>query len=93
MSKPLLTQAHDIIHGDREKDYGHPKDNFQRIADRWRQHPKVSNDITAEDVTVMMADVKMARAMNTPTFDTMLDIAGYMGCWDRIQSKDDLPTP
>jgi len=70
-----LDQASKLIHGDRNKDYGPPKVNFQRIADRWSQLLRV--DVEPWQVCVMMADVKIARLAEGYTEDSVIDLIGY----------------
>lgn len=36
--KTLLEQANELIFGDRNKHYGHPRDNFKCIADMWNAY-------------------------------------------------------
>lgn len=77
---------------DRQAVYGPPLDNFERIATRWRAH--LSNrfgistaelPLTAQDVSVMMIDVKLARLEQTPDHDdSWVDVAGYAGCGAHI---------
>lgn len=80
----ILQQADEIINGERAVDYGSATDNFKRIADLWSVvfgHP-----VTVEQVTLCMIGLKMARLCNTPGHeDSWMDIAGYVGCWDKIQ--------
>jgi hypothetical protein len=68
---------------DREGKYGHPMENFERIARRWTTHMANTGRIgcrplTADDVAAMLIDVKLARAesgVHHP--DNFIDVAGY----------------
>jgi len=77
----LLDEAKRLTSKDRQKNYGHPKDNFKRIADLWnaylsnRQNPET--EITTEDVAWMMVLLKIARDLNRPTKDNLVDAVGY----------------
>lgn len=73
----VLETANNLITGDREKDYGSPKLNFQNIADRWSQH--VGVPLEGYQVALMMADLKIARMATThlPHDDSFVDICGY----------------
>lgn len=80
----ILQQADEIINGERAKDYGPATENFQRIADLWG--PIFGQAVTVEQVCLAMIQVKIARLRNSPDHrDSWLDIAGYVGCWDKIQ--------
>jgi hypothetical protein len=72
----ILETANNLVTGNREEDYGSPKLNFQNIADRWSQHV---GTITAYQVALMMADLKIARlaTSNRPHEDSFIDICGY----------------
>lgn len=71
----LLEDAHDLINGDRQAEYGTPQENFGRIADRWTQYLGVT--IEPYDVAIMMMDLKLARLCNDVKRDSLVDIAGY----------------
>ena len=70
------------ITSQRQRAYGHPVVNFQRIADFWNIQlaNKLSAPITARDVGLMMISVKLAREIHAPARDNLIDIAGYAQC-------------
>lgn len=76
-TKPLLHQAHDIINGDRQKDYGPPEESFVRIAKMWSAY--LGAPIFPQDVVNLMVLLKVCRAKNGYHYDSYLDIAGYAG--------------
>lgn len=79
----ILTDADKIINGQREKDYGTPKENFERIARIWSILLGV--DITPSQVALCMVGVKIARLANDIEHeDSWKDVAGYVGCWERL---------
>jgi len=80
-----LDQASTLIHGDRNKDYGPPEVNFQRIADRWSQLLRV--DVEPWQVCVMMADVKIARLAEGYTEDSVIDLIGYAALAAELKGK------
>lgn len=56
--------------------YGHPRQNFDRIAKMWE--PILGRKISAEQVGLCMLAVKLARLVNKPDDkDSLDDIAGY----------------
>lgn len=86
----LLQEAFNITSSDRNQAYGNPEDNFQNIADRWNlflrarfRGTTLAEDVelTAEDVGLMMIDMKLARLSTNPKHrDSLVDIAGYAAC-------------
>jgi hypothetical protein len=78
----LLREAATLITGDREQDYGTPQVNFQRIADLWNVQLKEllapGKKFSPMDVALAMTQVKMGRAVQTPTEDSFKDAAGYI---------------
>ena len=87
----IFAQASNIIYGDREKTYGHPAKNLERIAHQWtlylQQKYSTTISVTPEDVCWMMADLKKARQMNEDKHDNLLDAIGYIGLIDRIKGE------
>jgi hypothetical protein len=91
----ILTTAENIINGQRAKDYGDAKENHERIASLWNAYLQKPDMITHEDVAVMMILLKIARFMeNGYHEDTVVDIAGYAGVLEKMQTPKDklLPT-
>jgi hypothetical protein len=83
----ILNRAIECVCGEREQDYGSPEDNFNRIATYWSAH--LGMEITAEDVAVMMALLKIARiGTGTATDDSWVDLAGYAACGGEIAAKE-----
>jgi len=71
----VLMQALNLINGDREKDYGTPKENFSTIAEMWTSY--MGHKVDASDVCNMMVLLKMARLRNGGHIDSSTDAAGY----------------
>jgi len=89
----ILREADQIAGEDRSRDYGHPIHNFNRIARLWDAYMigRKAGPIVAEDVAAMMILMKVAREMHTPKRDNLVDIAGYVKCWDML--GDDVADP
>jgi hypothetical protein len=82
-AEKILDEASRLIYGQRQSDYGSVAENFGRIASIWSMI--VGVEITAEQVTLMMIGVKLARLTNTIAHrDSWVDIAGYVGCYDKL---------
>ncbi len=71
----LAADAVQAVTGPRQRDYAHPRVNFQRIANLWSIVLDV--DITPEQVALCMIQVKIAREMNRHTRDNIVDLIGY----------------
>lgn len=86
----ILHEADAIINGQRQADYGDKRQNFTQIAMLWQGTLAMKlapgETITPEDVALCMMQVKIARLAKSPNHrDSVLDIAGYAGCYDMIQ--------
>ncbi len=77
--KKILNEAVRCVCADREQQYGSPKNNFSLIARLWREYLDTSKPITAHDVAMMMALLKIAR-IATGKFkeDSYVDACGYL---------------
>lgn len=72
----ILDAAKKIVTGDREKQYGSPEDNFADIAEFWTTY--TGYPISAEDVAIMMALLKIARIRSgNYKADSFVDLCGY----------------
>lgn len=81
--RSILLQAEGIINGDRAKAYGHPLDNFARIAAGWSMI--AGTVITPEMHILMMEWLKIARLMETPDHhDSLVDGVGYWGTYEKV---------
>ena len=73
----ILMEACKIVNGDRDKQYDTPENNFALIADLWSAY--LGQRVTARDVALMMALLKVARAKTGHyTEDSYIDGCGYM---------------
>lgn len=75
----ILEEAQRLTHGDRNKDYGHPLDDYTRtaaLASALLAH-KLKEPIQAHEMALLMICVKLSRQVNSPKRDNMVDAAGY----------------
>lgn len=80
--RTVLTEARDIVHGDREKTHGEPSKNLAAIAAMWE--PIFGAKVTPQQVCLAMIAVKVARAVNSPAHrDHWTDIVGYVALAER----------
>lgn len=85
----ILDEAKQCVCGNREKDYGTPEDNFQKIGDLWSIYLDCNVKIDAYDVAAMMALLKISRLSNNPAhMDSWVDLAGYAACGGEIAGKE-----
>lgn len=89
-----LDKANSIVNGERQKNYGTPENNFQRIAELWTSYLQNREEehldyLSAKDVAIMMILMKVARLMNDPKHeDSWTDIAGYAACGCEITTDE-----
>lgn len=79
----ILDAASACVTVDRAATHGDIENNFGTIAAYWSVH--LDANVSAADVAVMMAMVKMARIKTSPRHvDHWVDIAGYAACGGEI---------
>jgi hypothetical protein len=88
----IAAKASDLVGGDRDRQHGAKKDNFDRIATMWnawlatRKDPAVPLD--AHDVGMMMVAMKMARTQSGAlNIDDYIDMAGYASCAGEVAQQ------
>jgi hypothetical protein len=70
----ILEEAAAVIEA-RQKAYGHPKDNYARLAKLWSV--VFGHDVTERQVVLCHVLTKVAREINEPKRDNLVDMAGY----------------
>ena len=84
----VLREAEKCVCGHREQDYGTPEDSFQKIGNFWTAYLNYAAKIDAEDVSSMMALLKIARISENPQhMDSWVDLAGYASCGGEIACR------
>lgn len=89
----VLHRARQAV-ADRGLNYGKPEDNFARIAARWTVHLhncgllSADQKLDAQNVALMMIDLKIARLENQHHEDSWVDIAGYAACGSEVGDKN-----
>jgi hypothetical protein len=78
----LLFDAESAVNGDRNAQYGDPKQDFRRTADMWSAYLGIP--VEMHDVAAMMMLLKVSRIRWSPEkYDSWMDAAGYAACgWD-----------
>ena len=83
----ILDEANELTSKDRQKVYGHPADDFAKVA-------AMSAPILASNLdprlkhALYMVQVKVARLINTPDHhDRIVDLAGYANTYAMILER------
>jgi hypothetical protein len=79
----VLEEAQRLIHGPRRESYGHPLDEYERMAAliSIALADNLNEPITAEQAILVMVLLKINRHISDPTNrDSLVDAAGYIGC-------------
>ena len=84
----LFTKAQEIINGKRQDQYGNPGDAFKTIAILWNDYFQDTNLFDARDITFMMVLMKMAREMHKHKRDNLIDMTGYLGLLDDMETDN-----
>lgn len=86
----IALEAHNAVYGDRQADYGHPREDFTRTAILWTgllQHKLADGEyVEAGDIGRCMIAVKLSRDVNSPKRDNRVDMAGYALTLDRLET-------
>ena len=86
--REMLDEAAELVDGDRNNQYGDPRQDFQRTATMWSAYLGV--DIAPHDVAALMSLLKISRIRWSPDKrDSWVDLAGYAACgWDCAAQED-----
>ena len=86
ISQNILELAKELIGKDRQEDYGDKFTNHKNIAALWSIF--LRKDITAHDVAMCMALVKVARLMHAHKTDSYIDLAAYAAIAGELNERD-----
>ena len=81
----IAAYAAELVNGDRQNEYGHPLDNLDRAARIWSVI--LDTDVTAEQVSLCMVGMKIARQVHKPKADTVVDIIGYALTLNMVETE------
>lgn len=81
----VLEEAQWLVLGERQKDYDHPHENFDRIAHLWE--PIIGKRLSHREVGWCLLMLKAARDIATPKRDNLVDAAGYALCMELDEEK------
>ena len=79
----ILLEAHRLVNGARQKDYGHPADDYQKVSDIFYSITGI--DLSVSEAILFMVSVKLARLRtnlenDTIHHDSLVDALGYLTC-------------
>ena len=79
----ILLEAHRLVNGPRQKDYGHPADDYQKVSDIFYSITGI--DLSVSEAILVMVSVKLARLRtnlenDTIHHDSLVDALGYLTC-------------
>jgi hypothetical protein len=88
----ILEEAAQITAEDRQRYYGHPRDNHGNIASFWASYLHrrfgVHLELTARDICLMMVLLKVSRDANKANRDNLVDICGYARNVEMVQEAN-----
>lgn len=75
-----MAEANALVNGDRQAAYGSPLGSYEAQAKVWSgmMAHKLNADLTAEDVVLLLAAMKLRRQAFKPKRDNKVDTHGYM---------------
>jgi len=73
----ILLTACDLVNGERQREYGPPGECIGNTADLWSAY--LGHPVTAKDVGICLALVKIAREAHSHKRDNLVDACGYLG--------------
>lgn len=83
-------KSDELVAGPREQRYGHPKDNYRRIALVWSA--VLGIEVTPTQAVLCELGVKFSRLIQSPDDeDTQVDIHGYVKVLQRLLDPEDKP--
>lgn len=85
-AESICREADRIVSVERQADYGHPAEDFERTGRLWEVILGVK--VTAEQVGLCMIALKISRQMHRPKRDNLVDVAGYAKTLDLIRQRE-----
>ncbi len=88
-AREIAGMAAELVGGDRDRQHGQKRDNFERIATLWQAYLTIRRDAAEPlgpvDVGHMMVLMKLARTQSgAVNADDYIDAAGYAACAGEI---------
>ena len=79
----ILLEAHKLVNGARQNSYGHPADDYRKVADIY--YALTGIELEVSEAIMFMVAVKLARLRtnlerDTIHHDSLVDALGYLTC-------------
>lgn len=85
-AESILQEAERLVYGDRQQSYSHPLPDMTRTGQLWA--PLLGlKEVTAEQVALCMIALKLSRLCENYKRDSLVDVAGYALCIQRMQDR------
>jgi len=82
----ILQEAERLVYGDRQQSYAHPLPDMTRTGKLWA--PLLGlEEVSAEQVALCMIALKLSRLCENYKRDSLVDVAGYALCIQRMQDR------
>ena len=84
-----MQEAALLVYGDRQGDYGTPRENYEGIAQVWSGllHMILKRPITPEEAALMMVGLKLQRQAMKHKRDNLVDAHGYLLVYARVKEE------
>lgn len=82
----ILTEAEELINGERAKAYGPVEMNWGRTVELFNAMTGIS--LSVKDALLFMVAVKLAREFHDHRRDNITDAAGYLGLYAKAVKDD-----
>lgn len=86
-AKQLLDSAYTTIAGDRRASYGDVSTSFDRVAKCWSAI--LNQPVSASQVCLCMAALKLCREANKHKHDNLVDIVGYIALLAELEQSNE----
>lgn len=85
-----MLEANRLVNGDRQADYGTPRENYEGIAKVWSGILTriLHRDITPGEAALMMVGLKLQREAMKPKRDNIVDANGYLLVYAHILADE-----
>jgi hypothetical protein len=79
----ILLEAHKLVNGARQNDYGHPADDYRKVSDIF--YALTGIELEVSEAILFMVSVKLARLRTNLEHDiihhdSLVDALGYLAC-------------
>jgi hypothetical protein len=85
-----MVEADRLVNGERQADYGTPRDNYLGIAKVWSGilSPILKRDITPAEAALCMVGLKLQRQAMKHKQDNLVDSHGYLLVYEHIIEEE-----